>query len=647
MIWDITKEVKRIMIIVDIPKGTRYISQYPQFQDYILKDYPILINKKLTGCGMSSYFLNKDIFKEPVILISPRKFMIQSKVKDKQFPYLIEFRPEFYEKASVEKLKSRLKDLIFMKINCLNETPKIITTYDSFKYVRETVEEMGLLDDFRIVVDEQQNIIKDSAFKGNTIRTLLNELNGLNRVIYISATPTPKKFNDEIPLLKDIETIELNWNKDDLRKINFSQISLSPKETYTDIIRRYKEKFDSEGYFKKKVINGKEYFSKELCIYVSNIEIIIHIIKALGLTNENCDVICSENDKTRKKLYDKTRRLGEKKSGFKPAKPKQIGEPHKTYTFITRCSYEGADFYSTNSTSIILSNPSVDCMSIDISIDLNQIIGRERLESNVFRDDIILYTYTPKKTVFNSFADMREKKLSLSNELLEFYQNTTQNQDLFIKSLKMDFSTDYIELDENNKPLISELRMLAEDYSENVRLEQFKGEKYIFKTFNESDYTNKLKDDDIETLNQFYNRFYYQFSFADRLELLCTFLDNNTNLKRALEYNSNLPQNYFYYYETLGTKILKACMYREDNILQRINILKAENKIRELVFTSFKIGDEIEVNQAKKTLNDIYNNLGLSKKAKSTDLKNYFNLTEFKQRINSKLKRFVRIESKK
>ena len=77
---------------------------------------------------------------------------------------------------------------------------------------------------------------------------------------------------------------------------------------------------------------------------------------------------------------------------------------------------------------------------------------------------------------------------------------------------------------------------------------------------------------------------YNRQEMADRLELLCTFLDNNTNLKRALEYNSNLPQNYFYYYETLGTKILKACMYREDNILQRINILKAENKIRELVF---------------------------------------------------------------
>jgi hypothetical protein len=61
-----------------------------------------------------------------------------------------------------------------------------------------------------------------------------------------------------------------------------------------------------------------------------------------------------------------------------------------------------------------------------------------------------------------------------------------------------------------------------------------------------------------------------------------------------------------------------------------------EEEVRE---PKFKIGDEIEVSQAKKILNDLYNKLGLSKKAKSTDLKNYFNLTEFRQRDNSKLKR--------
>jgi hypothetical protein len=66
-----------------------------------------------------------------------------------------------------------------------NEPPKIITTFDSFHYVKEVLQEMEMLDDFRIIVDEQQSIIKDSAFKGNTIKNFLKELNGLNKVIYL------------------------------------------------------------------------------------------------------------------------------------------------------------------------------------------------------------------------------------------------------------------------------------------------------------------------------------------------------------------------------------------------------------------------------------------------------------------------------
>ena len=623
--------------VINIPKGTRYISQYPEIEKQIIKPFPILINKEITGCGFSSYFLNKDVFKEPVILCSPRKFMIRSKTHNPNFSYLIEWRPEKMEKSSIQKLKERLKMIIESRL-IFNEPPKIITTYDSFHYVKEVLQEMKMLDDFRIIVDEQQSIIKDSAFKGNTIKNFLKELNGLNKVIYLSATPTPKIYNDRIPILKDIYTIVLNWCKDDLRKINFRMIPLKQKETFTDIVRKYKDKYDKDGYFKKKTVSGIEHFSRELCIYVSNIEIIIHIIKALNLTNENTDVICSENEKTVKKLYDKTRKSGIRKSGFKPAKPKQINEPHKTFTFITRCSYEGADFYSTNATTIILSNPSIDCMSVDIGIDLNQIIGRERLESNVFRDDITLFTQVQGK--FKSFEEMRKYKLNNSQKLLQFIDSN------LVGSLKLDFTNDYLELDEfTNNPQISEMRMLCEDYSESVRLDQFKGDKYVFKTFNEGDYyNNKLNDSDLDLLNRFYSNFNIQFSFMGKMELLCNFLDQNPQFKYIIQNNSNLPQNYYQYYELLGTKIIKACLFREDMILEKINILKSENSIKSEIYKAFKVGDSIEVGRAKEILNDIYKQLNLKKKAKSTDLNQYFNISDFSKRIKSVKKRLVRID---
>lgn len=627
--------------IINIPKGTRYISQYPEIEKQIIKPFPIFINKVITGCGFSSYFLNKDVFKEPVILCSPRKFMIRSKTHNPNFSYLIEWRPENMKRANIDKLKERLKMIIESRI-VFNEPPKIIITYDSFHYVKEVLQEMGMLDDFRIIVDEQQSIIKDSAFKGCTVKNFLDELKGLNKVIYLSATPTPKEFNDRIPILKDIYTIILHWCKDDLRKINFKMIPLKKEETFTDILRKYKDDFDKNGYFSKKVVKGKTYYSRELCVFVSNVDLIIHFINILKLSNDDVDIICSENPKTVKKLYDKTRKTGIRKSGFKPSEPKQINEIHKPYTFITRCSYEGADFYSTNSTTIIFSNPSIDSMSIDIGIDLNQIIGRERLESNVFRDDITLYASFNGR--FKSFQEMREIKLSSSNEFLEFWDKS-KNKDNLLKMLKMDYTADYLEINEKtNKPQVSEMRMLSEDYAESIRQEQFKGDKYVFKTFNESDFYNTLKDDEITVLNKFLSNFNLAFNFGDKIKFLCEFLDQNPNLKVYIQNNSHIPTNYYFYYEILGTKGIKAAKYREENILQRIKIINADDELRKVVFSNFKVGDIIEVGKAKEILNNIYINLNLKKKAKSTDLKEYFTISESFKRINSKLLRLVKIE---
>ena len=72
------------------------------------------------------------------------------------------------------------------------------------------------------------------------------------------------------------------------------------------------------------------------------------------------------------------------------------GEPHKMFTFCTSTVYVGADFYSTNAYSYIFANPKVSSMTIDVSVDLQQIIGRQRLEENPFRNSATLYYNTRK-----------------------------------------------------------------------------------------------------------------------------------------------------------------------------------------------------------------------------------------------------------
>jgi hypothetical protein len=66
-----------------VPKEIRYVGEIdPETQkrlwDYELDlyDFPHILNKKLTGCGYTEYCLKN---KQKLILISPRKFLLENK----------------------------------------------------------------------------------------------------------------------------------------------------------------------------------------------------------------------------------------------------------------------------------------------------------------------------------------------------------------------------------------------------------------------------------------------------------------------------------------------------------------------------------------------------------------------------------------
>lgn len=61
------------------------------------------------------------------------------------------------------------------------------------------------------------------------------------------------------------------------------------------------------------------------------------------------------------------------------------------FTLCTRTVYLGADFYSTCARSFIFSDANIDCLSVDISLDLPQILGRQRLDCNPWKNCAELY----------------------------------------------------------------------------------------------------------------------------------------------------------------------------------------------------------------------------------------------------------------
>jgi hypothetical protein len=71
---------------------------------------------------------------------------------------------------------------------------KILVTYDSFRHVREALGDQ--IRNFQVVVDEFQSIFIDARFKSDAELELLYQLQDLQKVCFVSATPMLDKYLD-------------------------------------------------------------------------------------------------------------------------------------------------------------------------------------------------------------------------------------------------------------------------------------------------------------------------------------------------------------------------------------------------------------------------------------------------------------------
>jgi mRNA-degrading endonuclease toxin of MazEF toxin-antitoxin module len=85
------------------------------------------------------------------------------------------------------------------------------------------------------------------------------------------------------------------------------------------------------------------------------------------------------------------------------------GQKQKKFTMCTRTVYLGADFYSTCAKSYILSDANVSCLSIDISLDLPQILGRQRLIENPWKNEAEFYYTLPNKETKENAKELGKK----------------------------------------------------------------------------------------------------------------------------------------------------------------------------------------------------------------------------------------------
>ena len=668
---------------INVPKGIKFLSEW---QNFSLPQFPHILNKQITGCGFTQWCLTND---QNIILCSPRRVLLENKedqyleeceemfkFNKSELPYRIFYARNEYEKViktdvnlnkncKIEKInsvddnliidyiqeyKQKIKDFYYSCIMS-GKKCKILVTYDSFRKVKETLEELKVFDQFHIIIDEFQSIFTDSRFKATTEMEFVNYLQGISKVCYASATPMMDKYLDKIDEFKDLPYYELDWGIEDSTRLIKPKISSTPcnkiNQQAIEIIEKYRtgQWRDIDGSITSWINkDGKiqEIQSKEAVFYINSVKNICDIIRLANLKQEECNILTANTDENKEAIRKAFKIAKKDFQGLGKVPKKSEMHLNKMFTFCTRTVYLGADFYSTNARSFIFSDANIDSLAVDITLDLPQILGRQRYEGNPWKNELNIYFKpTVDKNIVSKedFDNWVNRKKTKSNTAIEMFNESLQNKnsDRITELLETyetivqveKYKNHYVSIDKhsgsnkilkfNNLVLISEQR--AFDIQQIDYADRCKVRSNIDSQFS---INNSLVS---EILKEFDSRSH----FIDKMRYLC--LSLSSSLVDDINKNEILRQIdtvFSNYYITLGPERIYSLSYRRDRLEKEYNKVKINQFIspKELIYSKFNEGDKLSNKEIKEKLKDIYDSLGYKKSPVASDLREYFELGE-------------------
>jgi len=361
---------------------------------------------------------------------------------------------------------------------------------------------------------------------------------------------------------------------------------------------------------------------------------IISIISENNLTLDNTNVICAVNDDNIKRL---------RKIGFEIGHAPKMGEPHKTFTFVTKCAFEGVDFYSPCAYTYIFSNINLENMALDISLDLPQIMGRQRRDDNPFRYDATFYfkeymDYSDEK--HKEFKNKIVEKQKQTDGLIDNYNNCSEEikqslTDIYRTTQKVQkFSKYYIaviddEVNSTQRVVFNQLAMFNEIRAWDIQKGQYINGCQVMRSINNATFSI-TEDKELESF-----LLAFDGSFEDKMKMYCDFLQAHPdNYKAKLEWLPQIPLEIKNYYNAIGPDNLRAMSYKEANIKQYLGCVSLQDSIKAAAESMFVKGQFYTLKQVKAMLQQAYDNLGTAMKAKATDLEGLMNCSTFKKTVN-------------
>ena len=669
----------------EVPAGVRYLSDWMEFN---FKNYffdprdincenqqrqSIIINKQIPGCGLTEYCLTGP---EYIVLCSPRKLLLQNK-KDQhgEDVYLVvnemdsdvavdediskDVKLSNPTKTNTEqenlnleekrkRIYARIHDEILAYINgriMQGKAPKILVTYDSYHIVMDVLVNIGRYQDFYTVVDEFQSILHDARFKSSTEMNFVQRLRKSLKVIFVSATPMLDKYLTGLKMFDGVNYYELDWAAQDPTRVIKPNLNVN---IMTSINSKAKEIIDSylQGNFESVLTRDENgalinVVSDEAVFYVNSVNHILNIIKNNDLTPDQVNILCADTELNNKKI---AKRLGK---GFQRGTIPLKGENPKMFTFCTRTVYLGADFYSTCARTFIFSDSNSDCLSVDISEDLPQILGRQRLISNPWKNSANFYYKTTadyKKMSQENFdkiistkSDRTAQKLSIAEDLFnkrEFEKYNIIVNDFYdlikVKKYRKDYvSINYVEeWDSINmcvrkimKPVENDLVKVNEIRAFDIQQIDYKDRFAVFSAIQNNQMS--LPEEATEAI-EFMREYDSQQRISDKLKMLCREDIKSEVLRIILSQipNCDVVKSYFI---ALGPVRLRQLGCNISYIKKELGIVTfTPNILINAIYSNFQVGEKYTLSNLKEKLRSIYNSINYKSTPKAVDIENYF-----------------------
>jgi hypothetical protein len=691
---------------ITVPRGVKYIGRdwTSEENGYDLKkyDFPHILNKVLTGCGYTEYCLTND---QDLVLISPRKFLLENKLgqhlmdpniyyaenktevlvnyerdisKDKALSEKDKKSNQEKKRESIEEFKRKVIEHVMKCRVAYHKPAKILVTYDSFRHVKEALMSTSEMSQFQVVVDEFQSIFIDARFKSDAELELVNNLQSLRKVCFVSATPMLDKYLEMLDEFKDLPYYELDWVTEEPERVTKPKLDIkfttkSLNYCVSKVIQNY-----LAGNFETRTVTYDYGIiglieSKEAVLFLNSVKGICKAITTNELSQDQCNILCAQTDDNNKQVRDafntvikkKAERTGIKNPELIGSKENVIGEiplegkAHKMFTFCTRTVYLGADFYSTCASTYIFSDSNIECLSVDISMDLEQILGRQRKEENPWKNVATMFVKTTRiglKTTWEEFKARLDEKERKTLSLLSIHQGLsgTRRHDMaenLQKVAKMcHYKDDYVAVNEHAgkdiAPVFNRLMQVSEIRAFELQQTDYADRFTVTSTIQSKGLTGEVRDSKL--IKDLAVEFLKITNTEVRLQFIVNFENEDFTEDELNAFFSLIPDKYKDYYKHLGFSGIRAHRYNEAEIKRELEKLcgnsQKEDRLKEEIYRLFKVGNRYTKADIKTTLKNLYERLGYQKTAKATDLESYYNM---KSILTSDKKHGFEIQGKK